>query len=267
MKKNNKLFIGLFIGIVLGFITFKVNANVTYNSDGVLYKKGTENITVTNALDELKGYLNYGNATADNITRGKTAIINGKKVTGTGKDNDTNYNTGLEEGSSNVGGKTVLKVINAFYNADKVNKTYSTQGSRGSRTVYLPLTYEENNITYVLSSISLNLTTRAKYWAAIGGGTRDLWACGTATVNAYACDSNGNQLSTLWSQTSSGKIQGDLTISASCNLFNVTIPDGTTQIKVVATGNYDHQDDGYDTLDRTGETSNTTAVYLAMNVK
>ena len=210
MKKifNRKTFLTLFIGIILGFITFKVNANITYNSDGVLYKKGTENITVTNALDELKSYLNYGNATADNITRGKTAIINGKKVTGTGKDNDTNYNTGLEEGSSTVSSETVLKVINSVYNAQTTTEGYSgiSCSSMGSgaysgdedtvtATRVVPVYKKSGDIYYVLSSLTVafDLHNGGWYWSASNSGS----GSASASVSMTAYDKDNNSLGSL----------------------------------------------------------------------
>lgn len=39
-----------------------------------------------------------GTATADNISKGQTAWVNGKLVTGTGKDVDDSYKKGKDEG-------------------------------------------------------------------------------------------------------------------------------------------------------------------------
>ena len=43
-----------------------------------------------------------GTATADNISKGKTAWVNGAKVTGTGKDNETKYNEGTQKASFKI---------------------------------------------------------------------------------------------------------------------------------------------------------------------
>ncbi len=51
-------------------------------SNGVSYNKN-EQVTVENALDNLYTKANYGNATANDILKGKTALVGGKEVVGT----------------------------------------------------------------------------------------------------------------------------------------------------------------------------------------
>ncbi len=51
-------------------------------SNGVSYNKN-EQVTVENALDNLYTKANYGNATANDILNGKTALVGGKEVVGT----------------------------------------------------------------------------------------------------------------------------------------------------------------------------------------
>lgn len=52
--------------------------------------------SVSEALDSLYDITTLGDATADNISEGKTAVVNGKMITGTGADNNSYYNLGLE---------------------------------------------------------------------------------------------------------------------------------------------------------------------------
>lgn len=74
--KNKIIFliIGLIIGSGVG-----VGAAIIINANQVDYK---ENKTVENALNDLYSRSNYGDATASDITEGKTALVNGEKVTG-----------------------------------------------------------------------------------------------------------------------------------------------------------------------------------------
>ena len=62
---------------------------------------------LNNKYDNLKKeydkfFNNPGTATADNISKGKTAWVNGKLITGTGKDNDTKYNEGTQKASLKI---------------------------------------------------------------------------------------------------------------------------------------------------------------------
>ena len=53
---------------------------------------------VTNIGNILQARTNDATATADNITAGKTAYVNGKLITGNGADNNSYYNQGITNG-------------------------------------------------------------------------------------------------------------------------------------------------------------------------
>lgn len=86
-KKN---IIGMMIGAALvGGITL-VNADYSFTATKVYYDKNTSLTTKTNvkaALDELYSRAVYGNATAAQILKNRTALVGGKEVTGTMPDN------------------------------------------------------------------------------------------------------------------------------------------------------------------------------------
>lgn len=75
MKKNILL-------IIFGIMMFSVgvSAGVVLNANQVSYN----NKTVEDALNDLYSKSNYGDATASDIKSGKTALVNGSIVTGTG---------------------------------------------------------------------------------------------------------------------------------------------------------------------------------------
>ena len=60
-------------------------------SDEILLEDMAENISKV-----LAARTSNADATADNITAGKTAYVNGELITGTGADNDTYYNQGAQ---------------------------------------------------------------------------------------------------------------------------------------------------------------------------
>ena len=117
MKKIfDKKIILSFIALAVMFMAFSVNADITYNAEGVLYKKGNSNVSLKDELDSLNEYVSYGNATAGDIVSGKTALVNGKKITG------TYMNTGtytFEEGST--GSKVDLGSNNTYRYVDATN--------------------------------------------------------------------------------------------------------------------------------------------------
>ena len=179
MKKifDKKIVLSFIAGAVM-FMVFSVNADITYNADGVLYKKGNSNVVLTDVIDDLKSYFNYGNATADNITKGKTAIINGKKVTGTysntatytfaeestgdkedlGEDNnfryvdatnvyDKGFKDGLKKGLDQAAGIKIASGVSSFsqaYSIPGVTLTTNNFSYRIVRTDARPCTWTDS---------------------------------------------------------------------------------------------------------------------------
>ncbi len=83
-KKKHKIMLGievvLFCMIVAILGTNAASSNPP--SNGVSYNKNSQT-TVEGALNDLYNKANYGNASASQILKGKTALVGGKKVTGT----------------------------------------------------------------------------------------------------------------------------------------------------------------------------------------
>ncbi len=82
--KKHKVMIGIEV-ILLGMIIAIVGTNAASSnppSNGVSYSKNNQT-TVEGALNDLYNKANYGNASAGQILSGKTALVGGKKVTGT----------------------------------------------------------------------------------------------------------------------------------------------------------------------------------------
>ena len=75
-------------------------------------ENATIDVMVTNIGKILEERTKDATATADNITQGKTAYINGKLITGTGMDNNSYYDLGKLDGSENsIAQVDVLKAI------------------------------------------------------------------------------------------------------------------------------------------------------------
>ncbi len=83
-KKRHKIMIGIEVVLLCMIIaTLSINAaSMSPPSNGVSYNKNNQ-VTVQNALDDLYTKANYGNATASQILKGRTALVGGKQITGT----------------------------------------------------------------------------------------------------------------------------------------------------------------------------------------
>ncbi len=83
-KKKHKIMLGIEV-ILLCMIVAILGTNAASSnppSNGVSYGKNNQT-TVEGALNDLYTKANYGNATASQILKGKTALVGGKQVTGT----------------------------------------------------------------------------------------------------------------------------------------------------------------------------------------
>ena len=83
-KKKHKIMLGIEV-VLLCMIVAILGTNAASSnppSNGVSYNKNSQT-TVEGALNDLYTKANYGNATASQILKDKTALVGGKKVTGT----------------------------------------------------------------------------------------------------------------------------------------------------------------------------------------
>ena len=86
-KKKHKIMLGIEV-VLLCMIVAILGTNAASSnppSNGVSYNKNSQT-TVEGALNDLYTKANYGNATASQILKGQTALVGGKKVTGTMED-------------------------------------------------------------------------------------------------------------------------------------------------------------------------------------
>ena len=102
-KKKHRVRIGIEV-VFLCMIVVILGANAASSnppSNGVSYGKNNQT-TVEGALNDLYTKANYGNATASQILKGKTALVGGKQVTGTMENRTSNTGTtGLAWSTSN----------------------------------------------------------------------------------------------------------------------------------------------------------------------
>ena len=91
MKKVIKSRIFLIVLLCIISCGIGVYAATTYKASDVVYNAsdGTS-MNVNDALNNIYQITKLGDATADNILKGKTAVVQGKLITGTGSDNKLN---------------------------------------------------------------------------------------------------------------------------------------------------------------------------------
>ena len=84
-SKIKKILLGMIIGVSFGSIVSI--ALSTYPSDQVIYMDGDKEKVLTEYMDQIYNQVYSGNATADQIYKGKKALVNGVLLTGTGEIN------------------------------------------------------------------------------------------------------------------------------------------------------------------------------------
>ena len=112
MKKiiNSKVFIfvlGLVVAGSIGVCAYTISSSdISYDNSA----SGIEADNVKDAIDDLYTNANYGNAVADDIAAGKTALIQGQRITGTAKTYEEGYHECVSEiVYNNFGGEEIVK--------------------------------------------------------------------------------------------------------------------------------------------------------------
>lgn len=86
---RSRIFLVLICGLL--FTNFGVYAGTTYSSNMIMYKTNDGEKTVESALNELYPIKTMGDATENDILSGKTAIVQGKLITGTLENTEKTY--------------------------------------------------------------------------------------------------------------------------------------------------------------------------------
>ena len=174
-KKRHKIMIGIEVVLLCMILaTLSINA-VSGNppSNGVSYNKNNQT-TVQNALDDLYNKANYGNATAGQILKGRTALVGGKKVTGTYEVTTLASQTPGDATAKNIDAGKI-----AWVNGEKV------VGSKYPSLIDVLKTgnyvsYTPSNTAYIVT----NEDTGVGYDQAINPSKLNLWKVLRHNINA-----------------------------------------------------------------------------------
>ena len=117
-KLDKRIIFGIAIGLLIGAIGVYA-ATTHYQSDQVLYLRNGKEEVLTNTINEIYDFFDQGTATANDIYKGKTALVKGKLVTGTGEGYDEGYDDCVSEiVYNNFGGEEIVKNTDKKYGND-----------------------------------------------------------------------------------------------------------------------------------------------------
>lgn len=164
-----------------------------------------------------------GTATADDITSGKVAYVNGQRLVGTGLAASNNYNTGKSDGAN--------QVLKALYNSPTVKNSYAgiskmtscdtsswSSSTSGSVEGYIPLTYSDGTSYYMLNTItgSVRANGRAQADASTGNGS--------ATITFYTFNSStGQRIAQIGSATKSENASTSYGVWGNPNNYSIAL--------------------------------------------
>ena len=178
---------------ILKLIEFKkAIAQAIEEAGGV---KTQEDATKEIMSENIKGIVNEvtktATATADNISKGKTAWVNGNMITGTGVDNDASYDSGYKTGNEVVPNMTLT-----LYTTQNIGQSVTTS-----------LTLSANTIVDVTKYNRLTVNVTAGQYFRINGTT---YKNGTGTATIDISGMTGNKTLTVGSSVSSGGVGIDI---------------------------------------------------------
>ena len=223
-KKKHKIMLGIEV-VLLCMIVAILGTNAASSnppSNGVSYGKNSQ-ATVEGALNDLYKKANYGNATAAQILKGKTALVGGKQVTGTmedrglaqygnwgcgsagcGSGNDAYYAiNSLPEGYYHSDGNTWAPEARINANtlrtslgitADKILKGQSIAGVNGTGETTCPTCLNTSDATATAADISKGKTAYVNGNKITGTGIKGK----TYEFNHVKADVSGQNFTGSW---------------------------------------------------------------------
>ena len=118
----------------------KAIADYIEQAGGVKPEYNAETVTFGDSIKGIvKEVTKTATATADNISEGKTAYVNGQKIIGTGVDNEAFYKKGYADGALNSAGKIV------YVYHKHVDSCYSVCNIKHQQSGWRPLNDETND--------------------------------------------------------------------------------------------------------------------------
>ena len=222
-KKKHKIMLGIEV-VLLCMIVAILGTNAASSnppSNGVSYGKNNQT-TVEGALNDLYTKANYGNATASQILKGKTALVGGKQVTGTMENRTSNTGTtGLAWSTSNyqmLGNQLRIGISPGYYGtsnylswgtsgivfdnyqeklgitADKILKGQSIAGVNGTGETTCPTCLNTSDATATAADISKGKTAYVNGNKITGTGIKGK----TYEFNHVKADVSGQNFTGSW---------------------------------------------------------------------
>ena len=168
-KSKKKLLIGIIAIIIIITIIGLILIKNIINSKGIEQANYAANGNSDSKL--IAGYIKKGVTTAENISSGKTAYVNGVKITGNGTDVNNSYNNGYNTGYNN--GYNAAKASNSLTNGGTTGFGDNNDDPDSSSNVgYNQLSIGVESNRYVIITVTLRYknydSSGVTVWSASG---------------------------------------------------------------------------------------------------
>ena len=188
-ESKHKIVIGcevLLLCMMIGVLGTKA-ASSNPPSNGVSYNKNSQT-TVEGALNDLYDKANYGNASAGDILSGKTALVGGKKVTGTMPNLTSNSNIQYtNDNATKVIETDMAWVVN---NSDGVNRlVLRYAGENGFITGNTLFGMEQSKVAERIGLTANKIVKGQTVLGITGTGTTGYSSCSSCCGSCPSCPS------------------------------------------------------------------------------